>query len=177
MRNMGIYAEELAIWEENIALVMAAAALHDIGKIAVPDTVLCKQGELTQSEMEVMKGHVALGTEMIGHMIENLKDTGVHNRGNTIFLEFAYDFARAHHERWDGGGYPEGLPGEDIPLPGRVLAVVDAYDTLVHGGADNGAAMRHEDAVTVIEDGAGTLFDPQVVGAFLAVQETIGVLG
>jgi HD-GYP domain-containing protein (c-di-GMP phosphodiesterase class II) len=131
------------------------ALLHDIGKIGVPDAVLRKQGRLTPDEWQEMKKHPAIGRTF-------LED--IH------FLRSAMAVVYCHHERWDGGGYPEGLAGDAIPLPARIFAVADALDAITSQRYYK-EAQSFRDAVTEIERCSGTHFDPAVVKAFLTLPE------
>jgi response regulator RpfG family c-di-GMP phosphodiesterase len=128
---------------------------HDIGKIGIPDHVLNKQGKLTDDEYEMMKGHVRIGYEI-------LKDIPQ--------LEPMLDYVLCHHERWDGRGYPNGLVGEDIPLAGRVVCVADSYDAM-RSNRSYRNALSKERAIGELERGAGTQFDPDIVGIFLSLVE------
>src|SRR4029079_17251229 len=105
--------------ELDVGLIRLAAPLHDVGKIAVPDAILSKPGKLTDAEFEQMKTHAAVGGQML---------TG----SAFALLEVAEEIALTHHERWDGSGYPGGLPAEEIPMAGRIVAVADVYDALTH---------------------------------------------
>jgi ribonuclease P protein subunit RPR2 len=121
--------------------------LHDVGKVAVPDEVLHKPDDLRDDESEVMRSHVVIGWEIV---------SGV------PFLERAAQIVRAHHERWDGSGYPEGLAGEDIPLAARIFAVADTLDALTTDRPYRDG-VPIDDARAVITEGSGTQFDPRVV--------------
>jgi putative two-component system response regulator len=134
-----------------------AAPLHDIGKVGIPDAVLLKPGRLTAEEFEEMKRHTVLGAD-------TLKEVQEQYPGNA-FLRMGIQIAESHHERWDGGGYPHGLAGRDIPLPARVLAVADVYDA-VRSVRSYKPARPHADAHGIILEGAGTQFDPWVVEAY-----------
>ncbi len=143
--------------------MVKAVPLHDIGKIAIPDSILLKPGKLTQEEFEVIKTHTTEGSKII--------DTLIENEINDSYIHFCHDICLYHHERWDGKGYPTGLAGEDIPLPARVMALVDVYDALVSERCYK-TAMSHGKAVQIIEESSGTHFDPAIVDAFLDIQET-----
>jgi HD-GYP domain-containing protein (c-di-GMP phosphodiesterase class II) len=127
--------------------------IHDIGMIGVPDSILNKIDQLTDEEAALMHQHVALGRTII----ERLE-----------FLNDVIPGAFAHHERWDGAGYPDGLAGDAIPLDGRILAVADAYDAMTSPRPYR-QAMTDEQARAIIRTGAGSQWDPTVVQAFLAI--------
>ena len=147
-RHMG--QDDRMVW-----LIRQAAPLHDLGKIAIPDTILLKPGRLEPEEYEVVKTHAVLGARV-------LADSG------SEVLRVAEEIARSHHERWDGDGYPDGLAGRDIPLVARLVAVADVFDVLVHERPYK-EAWTVEDAASEIRTGAGTQFDPDVVQAFDAL--------
>jgi putative nucleotidyltransferase with HDIG domain len=147
----------LGISSEDTQLLRSAAQLHDIGKIGIPDSILLKEGKLTEQEWEIMKSHTTLGAKM-------LED------GKSRLLQMAEEIALTHHERFDGSGYPLALTGTNIPLTGRVVAVVDMYDALLSERPYKGAWSR-SDALFEIKRVAGTHFDPEVVRVFLDVLE------
>lgn len=146
-----------------IEWLFKAAPLHDIGKVGVPDRVLLKPGSLTAMEFEIMKTHATLGRDAI---LAAERHLGVPNR----FLQFAREIAGSHHERWNGSGYPEGLAGEAIPLSARLMAVADAYDMLTSRRLYK-AAIPHEQAVATIHAGRGSYFDPDIVDAFIDIED------
>jgi len=167
----GTYAETLRKWDMEYFLL--SAQLHDLGKIAVGDPILNKPGKLTRKEFEIMKTHVPVGVDVIEKIIRKSND-------NT-FLRHAALIAGTHHEKWDGTGYPVGLKGENIPLEGRLMALADVYDALV-ALRPYKESLTHEDACKVIEESAGTQFDPALVevfkdvkGEFKRAAETIGL--
>jgi putative nucleotidyltransferase with HDIG domain len=146
-------ARELDLPDRQVSLVHRAAPLHDIGKIAIPDSILLKPGRLTEEEFEVVKTHAVLGARVL-------------QNGDSDVIQTAEAIARHHHERWDGGGYPGGLAGDAIPLPARLVHLADVFDILVHERPYK-ESWTVEAAVAEIERGAGTDFDPAVVRAFL----------
>lgn len=150
---------------EAIDLIQRSAPLHDIGKVGIPDSVLLKPGPLTPREFELMKTHTTLGYDAIKAAERVMGHT------DRSFLRFAREIALTHHERWDGSGYPQGLAGEAIPVPGRLMAVADVYDALISERIYK-RAMSHAEAVRTIADGRGTHFDPDVVDAFLGAAES-----
>lgn len=157
-------------------LIAKAAPLHDIGKVGIPDQILLKPARLTPEEFEIMKTHSLIGAEAIEAAIERVVG-GDRARldelqGNTPldFLVVARHIALGHHEKWDGSGYPQGLRGDAIPIPARLMALADVFDALT--------CKRHykkafplEQAVALLVEGRGSHFDPDVVDAFLAIQD------
>jgi len=149
---------------ENIHLLYKSAPLHDIGKVGIPDTILRKAGKLDEKEFEIMKRHTVLGRDAIFAAEKRLDSP------NT-FLAMARELAWSHHERWDGKGYPRGLSGDEIPLPGRLMAIPDVYDALISKRVYK-KAYTHEEAVDFIKAGDGRQFDPDILEAFLEISET-----
>ena len=147
---------------ERIDLLSSLAPLHDIGKVGIPDHVLNKPGPLTADELVEMRRHPELGREVI------LKAEARVGVRDDVTLAMAKDIVYTHHERWDGTGYPQGLRGTDIPVAGRVMALVDVYDA-VRARSLYQRCLSHEDTVQLIVKGRGTHFDPAVVEAFLNV--------
>ena len=147
---------------EQIDRIAKASPLHDIGKIAIPDHILLKPGRHTPEEFAIMQTHSVKGESML---LRSLNEMG----GDNAMLRFACQIARSHHERWDGGGYPDGLAGEAIPLAARLMAVADVYDAL-RSRRPYKKAFDHAEAVDIIVQGKGSHFDPLLVEAFLALQ-------
>jgi adenylate cyclase len=147
---------------ERVELIVSLAPLHDIGKVGVPDRVLNKPGGLTPEELAEMRKHPIHGRDVI---IKAEREAGVKD---DLTLAIAKDIVYTHHERWDGGGYPEGLRGQAIPIPGRVMAVVDVYDAVLTRKL-YAPTLSNEEAIALIAKGRGTHFDPDVVDAFLRV--------
>jgi len=147
---------------ERIELLSSLAPLHDIGKVGVPDRVLNKPGALTPDELAEMRRHPELGREVI---LRAEARVGVKD---DVTLQLAKDIVYTHHERWDGTGYPQGLRERDIPVAGRIMAVVDVYDA-VRARNLYKKSLSHDETVAVIVRGRGTHFDPAVVDAFLTV--------
>lgn len=154
---------ESLLTDQYIATLFKSAPLHDIGKVGIPDRILLKPGPFAPDEFEVMKTHTTLGRDAI-EQAERQLGTPV------AFLQTAKDIAYGHQEKWDGTGYPRGLRGEDIPLPARLMAVADVYDALITRRVYK-PPMSHEAAVQLIVQGRGSHFDPDVVDAFLHVQQ------
>lgn len=142
-----------------VDLIYTTSPLHDIGKVCIPDDVLLKPGPLTESELNVMKQHPVTGSMTL--------DSAIYAYPEATYLRMARDIARSHHERFDGTGYPDGLSGEAIPLCGRIVALADVYDALTTKHVYK-PAFSHEKAHSIICDGKGTQFDPDVVEAYLA---------
>ena len=149
--------------DENIDLMYKSAPLHDIGKVGIPDRILLKPGELTPAEFEIMKTHTTLGREAISRA-EALFG------GISSFLRFAKEIAYSHQEKWDGTGYPLGLSGERIPVAARLMAVADMYDSLITRRIYK-TAHSHAQAIDILRAGRGTDFDPDIIDAFLALQD------
>lgn len=146
-----------------IALLFKSAPLHDIGKVGIPDRILLKPGKLTFEEFEVMKTHTTLGRDAIQSAEEHL--------GMKVeFLNLAKEIAYGHQEKWDGSGYPQGAAGEAIPVGARLMAVADVYDALISRRVYK-EGMPHDKAAAIIVQGRGQHFDPDIVDAFVAVQD------
>ncbi len=152
-----------ALTDTTIELLYKSAPLHDIGKVGIPDGVLLKPDRLTTAEMEIMKNHARYGRDAILAAEAGLADQ------ESSFLRYAREIAYAHHERWDGNGYPEGLAGDDIPLSGRLMAVADVYDALISRRVYK-PPFSHEKALQIIRDSSGAHFDPRIVEAFLQME-------
>lgn len=145
---------------QDIELLYKSSALHDVGKVGVPDTILLKKGPLTDDEFDEMKMHTVYGAHALGKADEVAREAD-----EPPFLEMAKEIALTHHERWDGTGYPNGLKGEEIPVTGRLMALADVYDALVSKRVYKDA-MTHKDASRYIMSGRSRHFDPQVIDAF-----------
>lgn len=145
-----------------------SSALHDIGKVGIPDRILLKPGKLTPEEFDVMKTHSRLGSDAIAAAERHLGT-------KSSFLAMAGEIALSHHEKWDGTGYPLGLSGESIPLVARLMALADVYDALISKRVYKDA-FSHEKAVSIILEGRGKHFDPQVVDAFEKVLDRFAEL-
>jgi len=159
------YSDEICSW--NMDFVLPSSQLHDVGKIAISDTILNKPGKLTDEEYEIMKTHAQIGKDAICRMEQTTNDSN--------FLKHAKNFAGAHHEKWDGSGYPKGLSGTDIPLEGRLMAIADVYDALVSARPYKDP-MPPEKAAMIIRDSCGTHFDPELINAFDTVSDKFAVI-
>ncbi|MDR1542021.1 MAG: response regulator [Clostridiales bacterium] len=135
--------------------IIKSAKLHDIGKVAISDSVLLKPGKLTKEEFEFIKKHPVIGARMIDNAMRQLGD-------DSTFLLVAKEIIYSHHEWWNGKGYPQGLSGDDIPLSGRIMAVADVYDALISDRPYK-KAFSHEEAFAIIWEEAGTHFDPYLM--------------
>jgi len=165
MKNQNIYTDEVTQWDLN--LVLMSAQLHDVGKIAVKDSILNKPGRLTPEEFEEVKKHTTFGGEVIDKIMES---TSEHT-----FLIYAKTFALTHHEKWDGSGYPRSLKGENIPILGRLMAIADVYDALCSDRPYK-RAFSHDEAVRIISEGKGTHFDPILSDMFLSISDEFSVI-
>ena len=149
--------------ESYIDILFKSAPLHDIGKVGIPDRILLKPGRFEPHEFEIMKTHTTLGRDAIEHAERTL--------GTPVpFLSMAKEIAYSHQEKWDGSGYPQGLSGEDIPLCARLMAVADVYDALISRRVYKDG-MPHEKAVQIMIDGRGSHFDPDLIDAFIELQD------
>ena len=160
IKRMSTYSKELALAlgmdNEFAETIYYASPMHDIGKVGIPDSIMLKEGELSPKEWEVMKSHTIIGAEILGE-------------SDSPFLRMAEDIAISHHERWNGTGYPMGLKGEEIPLPGRIVNIVDQYDAL-RSKRPYKDCLEHEVVVEMITKGCERSqpadFDPQILDAF-----------
>lgn len=160
VKKCGIYREELSRIDED--LYIRASQLHDIGKISIPDSILLKEGKLSPQEFEVMKCHTTLGEDAIRSAMSGVEETE--------FLEIAAAFAGTHHEHWDGTGYPCALREREIPIEGRLMAIVDVYDALVSERPYK-RPFPCDVAKDIILEGAGTHFDPLLISVFEKVSD------
>jgi putative two-component system response regulator len=162
MKDKDLYSKEISSWD--FGLVLQSSQLHDIGKIAITDSILLKPGKLTSDEFEQIKKHTVFGEKIITKMGERAN--------NQPFFEYARILAFTHHEKWDGTGYPNGLKCEEIPLLGRVMAIVDVYDALISERPYK-TALSHENAIEIIINSKGLHFDPFLVDLFVSVSDDI----
>ncbi len=148
---------------QTIGLLFKSVPLHDIGKVGIPDRILLKPGKLTHEEFEIMKTHTTLGRDAIAH--------AEHMLGCEVaFLKIAKEIAYSHQEKWDGTGYPQGIKGDQIPISARLMALADVYDALINRRTYK-EPMSHAEAVNIIVQASGRHFDPDVVDAFMALQD------
>ena len=143
-------------------MLFKSAPLHDIGKVGVPDRILLKPGKLDAEEWQEMQKHAEYGKEAI--------DNAEKEYGTSSFLSTAKEIAYCHHEKWDGSGYPQGLAGEEIPLSARLMAVADVYDALISRRVYK-RPFDFEEAAEVIRKGKGSHFDPDIVEAFITLEQ------
>jgi putative two-component system response regulator len=161
LRNHPRFAHYLD--DATITLLYKSAPLHDIGKIGIPDHILLKPGKFEPHEFEIMKTHTTLGRDAIEQAEQNL--------GMPVdFLRIAKEIAYGHQEKWDGSGYPQALAGDAIPISARLMAVADVYDALISRRVYKDG-MPHAKAVAIMVEGRGTHFDPDILDAFLALQD------
>jgi len=160
MAKYGVYADEIKNWD--IEKIISSARMHDLGKISITDIIVNKPGKLTNDEYEIMKTHALEGERIIDEIIAQT--------GEGEFLRNARLFAGCHHERWDGKGYPHGLKGGEIPLQGRIMAIVDVYDALVSERPYK-RAFSDEEAVSIIMGNAGTHYDPLIADVFFKARD------
>lgn len=155
---------------ENLPRIACSALLHDIGKAAIPSSILMKPGPLTREEFETVKTHTTLGKNAI------LREELQRNIADDPFLRFAKEIAYSHHERWDGTGYPLRLRGEAIPVSARLMALADVYDALTSKRVYKDA-YTHEQAVRMVQSSSGTHFDPRVVETFMELETVFREIG
>lgn len=149
--------------DANIAMLFKSAPLHDIGKVGIPDSILLKPGKLEPDEFEIMKTHTTIGRDALEHAETAL---GV----KVEFLQIAKEIALYHQEKWDGSGYPEGLSGDAIPISARLMAVADVFDALICRRVYH-APMPPEKVISIIIEGRGTHFDPDITDAFIEIRD------
>lgn len=151
---------EYGLTQDKINVIVSASALHDIGKITIPDSILLKPGRLTKEEFEYMKSHTTRGCELLESM-KNVLDTQ--------YKKVSYEICRHHHERFDGKGYPDGLAGDAIPLPAQLVSVADVYDALVNERCYKDA-FSPEEAFRMIVNGECGVFSPRLMEVFRKVR-------
>jgi putative two-component system response regulator len=156
MHKKNVYSDILESWDEE--LVLRSAQLHDVGKIHIRDNILMKEGPLSVEERREMEKHAFFGEEVIEKIQENARESA--------FLTHARLMAGTHHEKWDGTGYPRGIAGTDIPLQGRLMAIVDVYDALISERPYK-KMFPKEEALNIIKAGRGKQFDPNLVDVFV----------
>ncbi|MDG2219796.1 MAG: response regulator [Rubripirellula sp.] len=154
------FSEEID--EVFIQLIYDTSPLHDIGKVGIPDRILLKPGRLTEDEFAIMAEHAQIGGDTLKAVAEAYP--------KAAFLQMAHQITISHHERWDGSGYPNGLAGRQIPLPGRIVAMADVYDALTSQRVYK-SAYPHHVASKIIQEGSGSHFEPRIVEAFLTLED------
>ena len=160
LEKSGVYKEETKDWDLN--LLHQSSQLHDVGKISINDNILGKPGKLNDEEFDIMKRHTSFGEEIIDRIKTLARESD--------FLKYAKIFAGSHHEKWDGTGYPRMLKESEIPLMGRIMAIVDVYDALTSERPYK-KAFTHDEAVQIIVEGSGKQFEPALVEVFLRTAE------
>lgn len=155
--------EEYRMAPDRIELISSAAAMHDIGKIAIPDAVLMKPGKLTPEEFEIMKTHTTRGCELLKSLNYDEDDE---------YYIYCYEICRHHHERWDGAGYPDHLKGDEISIWAQVVSLADVYEALISKRVYKNA-YSHEKAVQMILDGECGQFNPALLKCFVGVADTL----
>ncbi len=151
--HSALLAKKCGFDEEHVELVYLASAMHDLGKIGIPDNILLKPGKLTPKEWEIMKSHTVIGAR---------------NLANSRFrlIQLAEQIAHYHHERWDGKGYPAGLKGEAIPVEARIVSIVDGFDAMLSKRPYKDP-MSIEEVVEIIRGNKGKSYDPEIVDIFI----------
>lgn len=157
-------SDKYSLGNEERSSIALASSLHDIGKMSIDDAILNKPGRLTPEEFEIMKTHTTIGADM-------LRNLGRNHEGSAL-LDYAYQIARWHHERWDGTGYPDGLKGDDIPIAAQVVSVADVYDALTSVRVYKDA-ISQEEAIRMILDGECGAFNPLLIECLLEVRDRI----
>ncbi|SME95084.1 HD-GYP domain-containing protein [Desulfovibrio gilichinskyi] len=147
-----LLAHELKLDREEVELIRISSPMHDVGKIGIPDSILLKPGPLDSNEWNIMKTHPVIGAKILG-------------RSNSKYVNMGAIIAESHHEKWDGSGYPHGLSGENIPLPGRICAIADVFDALTSKRPYK-EAFSTEVALPIMQEGKGVHFDPHILGVF-----------
>jgi HD-GYP domain-containing protein (c-di-GMP phosphodiesterase class II) len=153
--------------ESFIGEINLSAILHDIGKVGIADAILLKPGKLTVAEFDQIKAHPVIGERVLQSLLEYAPECG--------FIQMGRDIAGGHHEKWDGSGYPRGLIGEDIPLSARIVALVDVYDALTSPRCYK-RPFSHEEALSLINEGRGKHFDPELVDCFMQIHHEFEIL-
>ena len=152
-------ARELGMTPGEVERIRHAAVMHDVGKIGIPDDILLKPGRLDESEFAIMRTHATIGGRLLADSGSDVMETG-----RVIAL--------SHHERWNGTGYPSGLAREEIPIEGRICAAVDVFDAMTSARPYR-SPLPNEEVFEMLRDGAGELYDPTVVEAFVDLREAV----
>lgn len=152
-------AKKMGLSEKCVETILYASPMHDLGKIGIPDHILLKPAKLDPAEWEIMKQHTTIGAKIL-------------NGSDAQFIKLGEIIARCHHEKWDGSGYPDNLKGVDIPISGRIVAIADVFDALTSKRPYK-EPFSVEKSFSIIKEGSGNHFDPEVVDAFFAVQDEI----
>lgn len=155
-KNRGIKYKEIAHYKD---ILRIAAMLHDVGKVAISDTILKKPAKFTDEEYEIMKTHTTHGEELFGEKLTEMD-------------KLSFDVAGTHHEKWNGKGYPKGLKGEEIPLGGRIVAIADVFDALISKRVYKDA-FEEEKVLKILREESGEHFDPELIDAFFSIYDVI----
>lgn len=166
LRINSSYADHITV--DFVDCIQHAAPLHDIGKVAIPDNILQKPGQLTPEEFDRMKSHTVIGADNLQLVYNNYP-------GN-LFVGMGIEIALYHHERWDGSGYPDGLVSKNIPLSARIMALADVYDALRSERCYR-KGLTHDQTRDIILEGNGKHFDPEIVRAFLRIEDVFAGMG
>lgn len=159
------FCPEYKLSPEMCQRISFAATMHDLGKISISDRILQKPGRLTFEEFEIMKNHTRKGQQIFEHVLQNIEE----NSPDYALFQCCAEVCLYHHERFDGGGYPEGLKGEDIPISAQVVGLMDAYDALVSERIYK-PAYKKDDAFEMIVEGECGLFNPRLIEIFRMVR-------
>lgn len=162
LKSRGLYNDILT--SDYVENLLKAAPMHDIGKVAVPDAILCKPGKLDDDEYAMMKKHAERGGDIVRETFRNF--------GREEYRMMAFEVARYHHEKWNGKGYPDGLKGEEIPLCARIMAVADVFDAISENRCYR-AAMPMDKCFAIMKDGSGKDFDPVIADLFVEMREKV----
>ncbi len=164
LKQLAQLTDKYSLSEADIALISMASAIHDVGKISIPEEILNKPGRLTAEEFEVMKTHTEIGSKMLSDLpIEQF---------NSPLAKVAYEICRWHHERYDGEGYPDGLKGEEIPIAAQVVALSDVYDALTSERCYK-KAFSHDEALIMILDGKCGVFNPILLQCLTGISDRL----
>ena len=155
------------VTREFVDVISRSAALHDVGKVGIPDSILLKPGKLTGDEYEVMKTHTLTGADLLRGLMDDF--------GEYALIAMGAEVALCHHEWWDGSGYPRGLAGREIALAARIVAIADVYDALTSRRIYK-AAWSQDDTMQMLRDKAGTQFDPDLVEVFLSRPDQLSAI-
>ena len=161
--EQGIYTDTLT--SEFRDRLVKAAPLHDVGKIKITDLILQKPGKLSEEEFKIMQNHTRFGADILEDILGKVEDAE--------YLKVARNVALYHHERWDGNGYPEGLCGDEIPVEARIMAIADVFDALYEDRVYHRGIRSLDTVLGIMQDSAGTQFDPALVKVFLTLQDQI----
>ena len=163
LEERGLFPE--VIDDQYRSMLVKVSPLHDIGKIKITDLILQKPGKLSKEEFQIMQNHARYGADILDDILGGVEDAE--------YLNLARDVALYHHERWDGNGYPEGLRGEEIPLGARIMAIADVFDALYEDRVYHRGVRSIDDVLSIMEDSAGTQFDPVITEVFLSLKDEI----